>query len=738
MKISIKQSKKIPIISGVSFVLLFALLIFLNPEPISGWLDFLENRLYDLQLRHSHRPPISSTNPIRIVDVDDKSLNAEGRWPWPRKKIAILVQKLYQQGAKVVAFDITFSEKQENIAQELINVIQKRQNAQAAVDELEAIKPEFNYDDILASSVNLGKTVLGIIFLNDKQTEGVIPSPLFTLPSNLSEELLIPRMEGFIGNLEMIQNKAASGGFINALPDADGVLRFSPILMNYNGGIYTALSLEAVRLFLGIEGENLEIKQYGSQSVLEGVQIGSITVPLTPAGKILIPFRAASYSFPYISATDVLQDRVPQGTLTNTLVFLGSSASALGDLFPSSIESIFPGIEVHASIAAGILDGYLPYRPGWMKGAVVAMILFFGLLCAIVLPYLTPIFTALFSIAVVIVLFLINHWMWVDQKIILPVFLPVFAVLFLYAIDVLGGYFFETRGRQEIRHLFNQYVSPLYIDTMLEKESSFTLMGENKELTVFFSDIRHFTTLSEKMTAPILKQFLDRYFTAMTEVIFHTNGTIDKYIGDAIMAFWGAPLDNPKHAHSAVATALNMQKELSKFNALMKNQQFPEVQIGIGINTGSVHVGDMGSQFRRNYTVIGDCVNIASRLEQLTKLYQVGIIIGEATYEKTRQDFIYRKLDKVQAKGKTVPIEIYQPIDFLEQETEVLRRELELHHRALDHYFQKRWEEAQKLFEQLAKEYPEHQSLYQVYLNRMKTMPLPGPTWDGTCVLETK
>ena len=594
------------------------------------------------------------------------------------------------------------------------------------------MKGDYDYDAIFAKSLSKGKTILGIVFLPKGGNEGALPSPLTTLPANLSQSLLVPRLHSYLGNVDVLQKAATSGGFLNSSPSRDGVLRLSPLLLKYGDSVYTSLALEATRLFLNIKQTRLLLQSYDFGTVIEGLQIDREIIPLTPEGQILIPFRGKSYTFPFVSACDVLMGKTPY-SFTGKLVFIGSSAAALGDLVPTAVAGVYPGVEVHASIASGIIDHFLPYKPAWGKGVAVGLILVVGIICAIFVPLLSAIWGTLFTLLMVFALLVLNHVLWVDKHLVVPIVLPILLVIFLWGMDIVGGYFFETRWRLEIRQLFNQYVSPIYIDKMLEQEAAVTLSGENKEVTVLFSDIRSFTNMSEKMTAPEVKTFLDLYFTAMTQVIFNAQGTIDKYIGDAIMAFWGAPLNDAKHAYHAVNAALKMQEALVQFNA---GQQNP-IQIGVGVTTGPAHVGDMGSQFRRNYTVLGDTVNTASRLEGLTKYYHVGIVVGEPTFLQTKSEFIYRKLDKVRAKGKTIPVEIYQPLALQGQGSEALAKELEAHNQALDCYFQQKWDEARVLFKQLADTYPQNRLLYEEYLKRVQNSP-PGPGWDGAYTLVTK
>ncbi len=730
MKIS---NKLISVFLGLLVVFLAAALLFTTPDPIGVWLNDLENISYKLQLRHSHKS-LSNNVPIAIIDIDDKSLAEQGRWPWPRKTLAELVEKLHAMGAKVIAFDVTFPEAELNIATEVLEGVQQSASP-ATLQALKNAEPRFDYDALLAKSLTSGHNVLGLIFTNEGDVRGFLPPPLFTIPT---DQLLIPAMKSYMGNIELLGKAATHAGFINAAPDPDGVFRFAPLLLRYGTGIYPSLSLAATQIYLGVEKETLITQLYGGIAVLEGLSFGNQTIPLNPWGRILIPFRGSAYTFPYISAVDILKGRTPPKEIENKLLFIGSSAAAMGDIYPTAIAPAYPGVEIHASIAAGIIDNYLPYKPTWGKGVSLALIAILGTICAVSFPFLGPITAALLAFGLIFILAAVERWIWSHHGIVLPLFLPILIVLILFLLDLLYGYFFETRGRRAIRHLFDQYVSPAYLDLMMQKSADFGLKGENKEMAVFFSDIRGFTSLTETLTTAEITEYLNLYLTEMTKIIFDNQGTIDKYIGDAIMAFWGAPLEDPKQSFHAILTALEMQKRLTLFNRTIRKENQPEIQIGIGINTGNMHIGDLGSKFRRSYTVVGDAVNLASRLEGLTKFYQVKIIVGENTWQQTKDDFIFRKIDKVQVKGKKQAVEIYQPLCPTLEQSDELRAELEQHHHALDLYFHRDWEKSISLFETLQNSYPTNRPLYEVYLQQMRNTPLPGVDWDGSRIFEIK
>ncbi len=730
--LSLRKEKIVRLTFGLFLVFLTSGLFFIKVEPIGTWVASLENLGYDIQLRQMHKP-LGKTNLVSIIAIDDKSLKAEGRWPWPRDKFAKLLTNLYKNGATVVAFDVTFPDVEENIAEKVLKQLPQ------ITPQLDKVKEHFDYDALLARSLQLGDSILGIVFKQEGENTGTLPTPILQLtPEQM--KLAIPEGKTYLANIELLAKSAKTEGFINATPDPDGVLRFTPLVYRYGSALYGSLGLQAVSLYLLVGKTELVTAKYKEISVLEGIKLDQEFIPTDATGRMLIPFRGPAYTFPYISAVDVLNDQVPKEQLEGKLLFIGSDATALGDIRPAAIAAVFPGIEVHANVAAGIIDHYLPYKPSWGRGVTLLVIIVVGTLYALILPFLGVFAICLLSLLVLAALIFGNSWLWSTQGIVISIFFPIALVLLLFVLNLVWGYLFESKRSKNLKSMFGQYVPPAYLDNMIKQGGEFSLDGESKELSVLFSDIRSFTSVSEKMTATELKQFLNMYLTPITEVIFNHKGTIDKYVGDMVMAFWGAPLDDPRQVYNAVTAGLALQTTLAKLNDVFESQKKPRIKIGVGINTGIMNVGDMGSKFRRAYTVLGDTVNLASRLEGQTKFYHVGIIVGENTYNHTKNDFAYRKLDKLKVKGKRMGGEIYTPICLIQELTPELKQELDAHHEALELYFHQQWDEAEARFKKLSQEHPASKELYEVYLERiafMRTNP-PGPDWDGAFVSHEK
>ncbi len=729
------MDKRIPFILGFVLLAIALWLQVTSIYPVKHFILRLENLVYDLQLRanlltHPHKWQSS----VAIVDIDDKSLRKEGRWPWPRAKMAELMDHLQTAGAVVVAFDILFPEKQNNVADDVLSALQKEKLITPQIDSLlKNLIPTFDDDAKFAASLARMDVVLGTSFLPRPQEQGLLPPPLLELKTASAKQLGFITAPGYIGNIPLLQHAAKNGGFINVFPDDDGIVRRVPILIRYQDNLYPSLALEAVRLYL-LNHIQLISANYNNQPRLEAIKVGDHIIPTDAAAKVIIPFRGKSFTFSYFSATDILNNQFAPGILSGKIIFVGTSATGLGDLKATAVQSIFPGVEIQASIADGILTDNFSYKPAWAYGAETSLTIFLGLILIFLFPHLGPRFLIFFGIGIPLLLIFSNSFLWQKTGLIISIFIPISFCITLALLDLIYGYLFETRKREKLKEIFGQYVPEKHIDEMLEKSSEFSLYGEDRELTVLFADIRNFTALSEPLNAAQLKEMLNAFFTPMTEIIFKFRGTIDKYVGDMIMAFWGAPLKDKRHAKHAIRAALHMQKAVEKLNSEFAKKGWAEISIGIGLNTGIMSIGDMGSKFRRNYTVLGDSVNLASRVESLTKYYDVKIIVTEFT--RTHQKiFIFRKLDRVRVKGKTSSIDIYEPLDYIKTFPLEAGKELKIYHAALEYYFSKAWEKALALFTELKQKNPEVK-LYSIYMIRIEEfMKNPPPEdWDGVYV----
>lgn len=731
--ISVKRKKRLPVILAVLFVLTMTYLLFSRSSNISLWLEAIEEKAYDFQLRRMYRP-LSKNPSVAIVAIDDKSIEQVGKLPWTRKNMALLLENIQSAGARVVAFGFMFTEKEPNIADEVIRGIPDA--SLQTLQELREKEENFNYDALFAAQLRKGTSVLSMFLSHNEMSEGVLPEPI-AKDSADTALLYVPEKNGFLSDITVLQEAAKFGGFINSTPDFDGVIRRTPLIYRYKGNIYGSLGFVATLQYLGVEKIDFISKLYQETAFLEAIDAAGRQIPVDPSGQMLIPFRGPAGKFPYLSAGDVLQKKIPLNFLNNKLVFIVPTATGAGDLVSTSISPSLHGVEVHASVAEGIIDSYFPYKPNWAKGLSVLLVLVLGLSLAFSLPFLGPVVMTIISASLLLIMHGISYYFWTYKGIVFSFFFPDFVIVAIYLFDIIYGYFSESKHRQAIKEIFGRYVSPEYINLMMMKGIEFSQAGESKELAILFSDIRHFTSLAEQMTASEVKIFLNTYFSAMTEVIFENKGTIDKYIGDAVMAFWGAPLEDSVSSIHAVNAALNMQRKIKNLIISIIQEKKLELRIGIGISTGIVYVGDMGSKYRQSYTVLGDTVNLASRLEGLTKYYFVDVIVSEPTYSQTKDAFIYRKLDRVKVLGKENPVSIFEPICPIQDATDDLKREIEKHHEALQAYTDGNWDAAKEIWKQLVAASPGNQ-LYSVYLHRMDTTTLPETGWSGIVKFDEK
>ena len=509
------------------------------------------------------------------------------------------------------------------------------------------------------------------------------------------------------------------------------------MLVAYQGNYYESISLATARVLLG----SLPLQTVPAQAAqlpfgsLEAVDIGGSLLPLDENLNVFVPYRGPYKSFAYISASDVLNKKVSKEDLEGKIVLIGTTAPGLLDLRATPMGTNYPGVEIHANLIGGILDGTIKDAPLWTKAANLALIVVLGLLLALALPFLGPLWASICSIGV-LVLALVLNWISFQGGIVLPLACLLAALLSIYLMNIAYGYFIESRSKRLITGLFGQYVPPELVDEMAQNPERFSMEGESRELTILFSDVRGFTTISESLDAKTLSEFINAFLTPFTKVIYKNRGTIDKYMGDCIMAFWGAPLTDADHARHGVESAFEMLTAMQTLNIEFAKRGWPVIKVGIGINSGKVSVGNMGSEIRLAYTVMGDAVNLAWRLEGITKEYGAQIIIGEET-RKLLPDLIAREIDKVKVKGKDVAVTIYEPLAF-ETERNTLSADtmtaLDLFHTALSAYRAQQWDEAHTQFTFLLNQYPNTgEVLYSVYLERISFLRdnPPGEQWEG-------
>jgi len=723
---------------GLSLMLVLLLLLDAQGTLNLGFTQRLENYAYDLRLQLTM--PNTLDKRIVILDIDEKSLQEQGHWPWPRNKLAHLVDLLFDRyKIDVLGFDMLFAERDESSG---LNSLEQLARSELRDDAsfgkaLDKLKPELDYDHVFADSLKNRRVALGYYFRQYAQqgtSVGTLPPPALAQGSFDAQRVGALVAKGFAANLPELQTSAVAGGYfdLSNLMGTDGVIRRMPLLQMYQGALYETFGLAMAKLALREPTLELGYEGYDKSAIsLEFLKLGKRRLPVDEDVAALIPFRGKQGSFAYVPVSDVLNAKVLPATLQGAIVLLGTTAPGLKDLRTAPMQENYAGVEMHANLIAGILDGNIKKRPAYTIGLEFSLLLAIGVLLAFALPALRPLSATLLSVAMMAALTSFNLYLWQSANLVLPLASMLLMTLLLFIFNMSYGFFIESRGKRLLTGLFGQYVPPELVDEMAKDPGAYSLAGESRELSVLFSDVRGFTTISEGLDPTQLTQLMNDFLTPMTQVIHHHRGTIDKYMGDAIMAFWGAPVHDEQHARNALMAGLDMIAGLEALQDKFKAKGWPPVKIGVGINTGEMTVGNMGSEFRLAYTVMGDAVNLGSRLESLTKEYGVSMIVSEFTRAAV-PDFVYRELDCVRVKGKDKPVRIYQPIGPVGQTNAGFTAELALYEAALHLYRQQNWQLADQKFVELQRLYPERY-LYKMYTKRIAYFVehSPGTDWDG-------
>ena len=686
---------------------------------------------------------------VVILDIDERSLdkNALGHWPWRRDKISTLLKKLFDEyGIVIVGFDVVFAEPDESSGLPVLEKLAKSELKDVGPFQsaLKDLRPRLDYDDIMAQTIKGRPVVLGYYFNSDENAvqSGAIPKPVLAAGTFEGRNIKFTTWRGYGGNLPEFQAVAANAGHFNPLVDADGVSRRVPMLAEYHGDYYEALSLAMVRVLAGYPkvepGFSSEQVSSSGYSGLEWLKAGPVTIPVDDNVAALIPFRGKRGSFKYISLADIYFDKLPKDEIRGKIALIGTSAPGLLDLRSTPVGSVYPGVEIHANMIAAMLDNDFKQKPAYMLGTEVILLLIGGITLSLLMPLLSPLKSTLVSLLATLLIAGLNVIVWTKGGLVLPLASSLLMIAALFAFNMSWGYFVESRSKRQFTELFGQYVPPELVDKMAQDPEKYSMEGKSEELTVLFSDIVGFTSISETLSPKDLSQFINDYLTAMSMVIRSNRGTLDKYIGDAIMAFWGAPVADPEHARQAVISAMAMQAELDKLRVQLRARGWPEIRIGVGVNTGNMSVGDMGSKLRKAYTVMGDAVNLSSRLEGLTRVYGVGILVGSNT-RKIVKDIVFREIDRVKVKGKDEPVDIFEPIGIEGQVAAKVIDEVDLWHKALKAYRAQNWDEAEANLAKAQKMSPQCK-LYQLYFERVQQCRIeaPGPDWDGVTAFKTK
>lgn len=707
-----------------------------------------------LDLRFQLRGPKDPGNQTSLVLIDDKSIAALGRWPWSRRQFAELLYRLKAAGAKVIAFDLLFLEPEINSIEDSLTRVRSLLESMEPLEkgsqlelfhrrlnELEATAdPDKRFAEAIAT---IGNVLIpySFVFSNDKSVSTFSsPPPSFVTRSAFravkyygSETPNLALVaKDILAPLERFGESAVASAHVNVAFDTDGTPRFDYPVVEYQGEYYPSLALQVARLYLGLTPEEMQLR------FDEGVQIGNIFIPTDESMRMLVNYYGPQGTIPSISFVDVLQGRFPAPAFRDKIVLIGGAAVGLGDTFATPFSTGLPGVERHAQVIANILNQEVLLRFDATQLIDLLSIALIGALLAGFNARFSSYWGNLFALGLGAVFVGLNVYVFIHARIWINLVFPLLAVVLNQGVFTLYRLLTEERQKNMIRRAFQYYLHPAVIEKVSQNPRLLTLGGEEKELTVLFSDIRNFSGIAEGLTPPQLVQLLNEYLTAMTQLVLDDSGLLDKYIGDALMAVYGAPLALPDHAYRACHTAVNMMASLGTMQKRWQESGLPPIDIGIGINTGCMVVGNMGSSLRFDYTVIGDDVNLGSRLEGANKEFGTHIIISESTWKQLGERIATRELDIIQVKGKDKPTRIFEVLGF--PPLPPTQQEMAASFAAgLRAYRSQQWDQALHCFGQALQRVPSDRPS-QIYIQRCQGFQAtpPPPDWDGVYTMQTK
>lgn len=775
----------------VFYMIVVALVLYFKGIPI---LDIMELKTFDL--RFLSRGNLSPSPEIVLAVIDEKSLDREGRWPWPRTTIARLIEKLSEDGAKVISFDAFFSEPDHNsnlgIIHELKNRIDSLNIDNAALARyLKQKELKSDNDLILAETIQnaTAKIVLGYFFhMNQKdlkydidpadishRTELINKSRYPASDNHQKNERTFPMIQAYAPepNIEMLSDASQALGYINMIPDLDGTVRWMPLVIRCNKASFASLSIQTIWHYLDRPELAISASDYG----IEGVQIGNRFIPTDEYGQILINYLGPAKTFEHYSISDILSDELPKGTFEKKIVMVGATSTGIYDMRNVPFEPVYPGLEIHATVVDNILKQNYLYKPNWTRIYDILTIIALGTFTGLILPKVRAFYGVLFLMGLFTFYILLTRWFFIHMGFWINIVYPLVTIVLIYISFTLYRYVVEEKNKRFLYTTFSSYLAPELIENMVQKGEIPELGGETRNITAYFTDIQNFSTISEHLTSQHLINLLNEYLTAMTDILIAENGTLDKYVGDAIIAVFGAPIHLPDHAYRACKVAISMQNRLTDLcakwrqekqapdepNRNIKNlpyeiwkegDKWPQIvhnlRMRVGINTGEMVVGNIGSAIRMNYSMTGDAVNLAARLEQSAKLFGIYTLVSEYTLNTTFIDgkglkmrvkdvVEARFIDNIIVKGKTEAVHIFELCAMKGNLSEQERALFKLFDKGIKHYFRRDWASASDCFSEASKleRFPENRlSPSTVYLKRCESHKdnppaAPGEKWDG-------
>jgi adenylate cyclase len=718
--------------------LMVALMFLRITDP--GPLEELRLRAFDIF--QVIKPRDATSRPVVIVDINEESLQKLGQFPWPRTRIADMITRLTRLGAAAIAFDIVFSEP-DRLSPALAADVYRDLDEETR-NKLRALPSN---DQIMADAMRQSRVVLGQTGLPTVQ-----PEPDVQLPSagvaalGGDPKALVYQFPGLLRNIPILENAAAGRGVFSIRTERDGIVRRVPMVVQAQGNVLPSLSFETLRVATGSSTILVRMDAAG----IKGVALPGFEMPTDRNGQLWIHFAPHDQAR-FVSALDLLEGRVTADRVSRRLVLIGTSAAGLLDLKTTPNDPVMPGVEVHAQVLESILSNAMLSAPNYAVAAELGAAFLLGVAIIALAPILSPVLLLLFGVAFIALLVGTSWYLFAEQKLLIDFTFPLMSSLLIYLTLVFTNFVKEQAQRRQIRSAFGQYLSPTLVEQLAQSPEKLVLGGEARDMTIMFSDVRGFTTISEiyKDDPQGLTALMNSFLTPLTNAIIDRKGTIDKYMGDAIMAFWNAPLYDPTHELNACEAALDMLERVEQLNrereaaAKANGSLFIPINIGVGINTGRCVVGNMGSDLRFDYSVLGDSVNLASRLEGQCKSYGLPIIIGSRTANAAKDKFALLELDFIAVKGKKEPEVVYSIVGRNDlANSGRFQRWRELNMNMLSSYRSRDWPGALAAIEQglAADEENRFKTLYNIYSERIRTFQVTPPPddWDGAYALDSK
>ena len=713
--------------------------------------DFLQQiEMKTLDQRFKARGVIKPDPRVVILAIDDESLTKIGRWPWPRDRLGTLIERVLGDGhAAAMGFDIVFSEEQTNPVDETLRLLGQSDAQAAAVqgwlEQHRALGDlDAAFEDILKKYHD--RLVLGYFFYSPGKRVPVEARAALGQESKLLElsamtaELAgdrlpyVPVMAGVEGNIARFSRAGDVSGFFNFFPDVDGMVRRVPMLAELNGLIYPSLDLQTLRVALGWPSLTAQIGPAG----VESVRLGKQEIRTDASGGMLLNHYGPARTFRYVSAADVLAGKADMSVFRDAIVLVGVTAVGIYDYRPSPFDSAFPGVEAHAAAISNILHQQEIQSPPSLQVAQLFMVLLLSMFCGYLVHRRGPLLQSISIIGMPAIVLLVSIWLFAVYGIWFQVTYLVVGILMATLPVTLLDYIIESRKRAFIHDAFSHYLAPRVVDNLSRHPELLKLGGEERQMTAMFSDIAGFSSFSEHLSPEQLVQFLNMYLTAMSDIILERGGTIDKYEGDAVIAFFGAPLPMEDHATQAVLAALEQQRALDTLRPQWIEAGYPEVRIRIGLNSGPMVVGNMGTQSRMNYTMMGDHVNLASRLEGVCKMYRTPILISRDTYDLVRDTIAARFVDRVRVVGRQKPVDLYEPIGERSLLPAGQQEVCRAYEKAWQMMSQRQYAEAGKQLREILAEHRDGPSEMLLERVQLYSHTPPPEDWDGVTNLQQK